>query len=127
MQHPNNFKNINKHLRIITECPLCKAKIIDLNVIEEANDSYLVHSKCKKCENSILFFAITSELGINVIGIATDLTIDEVIKLRRNEDFITSDDAIEMHKLIENGSFFREFCKVNQLGSCSVNQRQLIN
>lgn len=115
MHQPHNFKNLNKYLGIMSECPTCKAKIMDLNVIEESNNSYLIHSRCKKCENSVLLLALATELGVNVIGMATDLSMDEIIKLRNSDDFISSDDVIEMHKLIKNGSFFREFCKVNQL------------
>lgn len=108
MRQSHNFKNLDKYLGIISECPLCKAKIMDLNVIEESNNSYLIHSRCKKCENSVLLLALATELGVNVIGMATDLSIDEIVKLRNTEASISSDDVIEMYKLLKKKSFVKE-------------------
>lgn len=95
------FKNINNNLGIISECPVCKAKVAEFNVIEETDSGYLIHSKCKKCFNSVLLIALASELGINVIGMATDLSIDEFIKFRETKKVIDFDDAIWANKSLE--------------------------
>ncbi|MFH1029952.1 MAG: hypothetical protein V1770_01690 [bacterium] len=99
------FKNINNsNLSIMSECPLCKSKGVDLNVIEENSDGYLLHSKCRKCSNSIIMIAVNNEMGINIIGMNTDLSIDEFIKFRSLGKSIELDDVLTFHKksMLEN-------------------------
>lgn len=92
------FKNINNpNLGIMTECPICKSKGVDLNVIEENNDGYLLHSKCRKCENAIVMVAVNDEMGMNVIGMNTDLSMDELIKLKSCGKPVEINEVIEFH------------------------------
>lgn len=108
MEKFSQFKNTNdQNLGIISECPLCKAKIIDLNIVEEGNNGYVIHSKCKKCQNSLLMIAVPNELGINVVGMNTDLSMDEFIKIRKSEKFISYDDVIEINKALGKKDFIR--------------------
>lgn len=102
----------NPNLNIISQCPLCNNKIIDLNIIEEINNGYLMHSKCSKCGNTILFIATTNELGINVIGMNTDLSMDEIIKFKNSSDYVEIDDAIKIKQSLIKKEFIKYLFKL---------------
>lgn len=95
----HDFKNINnKNLGIIAECPVCKFKDVDLNIIEENGSGYLLHSKCSKCKNAIIMIAVNNDIGINVIGMNTDLSMEEFIKFRSYGKAVVIDDVLAIHK-----------------------------
>jgi len=114
MLNPEEFKNINNHnLGIMSECPLCKSKVLELNIVEETPSGYLMHSKCKKCKNSVLLIAIAGEMGMNVIGMNTDLSMDEFIKIREYERTIEIDDVIDINRALEKKNFIKNLFDKN--------------
>ncbi|MFH1192547.1 MAG: hypothetical protein V1655_03675 [bacterium] len=113
MYESQDFKSFdNYNLGIMSECPLCKAKSIELNIIEERNNSYLIHSKCRGCENAVLLVAVNNEFGMNVIGMNTDLSKEEFVKFRNDEKCVEFDDVIEVSKSLKNKNFIKELVNI---------------
>lgn len=102
------FNNFNRNFGVVSQCPLCNEKVTDVKVIEEINNSFLMHSKCSKCGNAILLIATINDFGANIIGINTDLSVDEVIKFRSTDDCVTTDDVIEIHKGLQDNTLLEE-------------------
>ncbi|MFC1613381.1 hypothetical protein ACFL23_03550 [Patescibacteria group bacterium] len=118
MEEFPKFKNINnRHLGIVSQCPLCAAKVSDVKVIDEINNSFLMHSKCPKCGNAILLIATLNELGANIIGINTDLSVEEFVKFRNSENFIEIDDVLEYYQNqnLQNKNLLKEVMQIVKL------------
>lgn len=89
-------------LRIISYCPVCDTSYnpMEARVIDERDDTHLMHIRCKKCAHSILALVHVSGTGVSSMGLLTDLTFDDVLKFRTAER-ITTDDVIEFHRHLE--------------------------
>lgn len=71
-------------LRGLQPCPLCKtAYVIDnMRVVEEDCGAQLVHMTCGQCQNSVLAFIVDPGLGVGAVGMLTDLSESDVLRLR---------------------------------------------
>lgn len=94
-------------LRLISYCPVCDTSYnpMEARVIDERDDTHLMHIRCKKCAHSILALVHVSGTGVSSMGLLTDLTFDDVLKFRDAER-ITMDDVIAFHHSLaqEEGS-----------------------
>lgn len=95
--------SIFERLKLRKECPLCShnyetGKVI---VLEEYSDNHLVHMTCSYCESAILHMVMISPLGVNSIGIITDLSAPEVANLKKQSK-ISENDLLEFHKFIQH-------------------------
>ncbi len=88
-------------LRIISYCPLCNAHFspFDANVVEEEGDSHLIHIICRRCSSSILMLVLTGELGVSTVGLVTDLSADEIFRLKDDES-VRVDDVLAVHEYL---------------------------
>lgn len=100
--------SIFEKLRLMKKCPFCEyaydsRKVI---VLEQYDENRLVHVTCSDCKSSILHIVLATQVGLNTMGIITDLTADEVRKLKHSRG-VTSDSLLEFHKFIskEENSF----------------------
>lgn len=89
-------------IKMIMRCPVCNSefKQIEAKVVEENDDSHLVHICCKRCLTSVLAVITMNDLGATSLGLVTDLTVDDVQKFKHGEE-VNFDEAIEMHKILE--------------------------
>ncbi len=89
-------------VRLISYCPLCHTqyRIHEATVLEEHEDTHLMHVVCRRCSSSILILMLTGELGVSSVGLVTDLTGDDVIQLKSQER-LTADDVLEIHVLLQ--------------------------
>lgn len=96
-------------LKIIPCCPICESPYhnLEMKILEEKEDGYLVYIKCQKCLNSILTFVTNNGSGINSVSLITDLSTADVIKFKEI-DSISSDDVIEVHQILESEENFIE-------------------
>jgi len=115
MEEFPKFKNINnRHLGIVSQCPLCESKVSDVKIIDEINNGFLMHSKCLKCGNAILLIATLNELGANIIGINTDLSVEEFVRFRDSEGVIGIDDVLEFYQDqgLQNQNLLKEVMQI---------------
>lgn len=113
---PSANNSIFERLKLIKECPLCafsyeKGKVV---ILEEYNESHLVHITCQKCRGSILHVVVTTPLGASAVGIITDLSAKEVVKLRKYPA-ISEDNILEFHKFIQKKHNFEKIIKFENL------------
>lgn len=84
-----------------------KGKVV---VLEENNSSHLVHITCQKCKGSILHIIVATPLGASAVGIITDLSAMEVVRLRQHPA-VSEDDILEFHKFIQMRHSFEKIIK----------------
>lgn len=100
---PSMFQS--QGLKLISYCPLCSMNysIRDAKVLEENEDTHLMHVVCRRCSSSIIVLMLTGELGISSVGMVTDLTSEDVLKFKDEEE-INSDDVLLLHEHLWEGS-----------------------
>lgn len=94
-QQPNLW---NEGMRIVSRCPLCdsRSNAMEARLLGENGDTHLLHIRCRKCANSILALVLISTSGASTVGMVTDLSFDDVMRLRRGRR-LTIDDVLAAH------------------------------
>ncbi|HNZ86430.1 MAG TPA: hypothetical protein PLD95_01680 [bacterium] len=90
--------------KLLQKCPVCgdtynysKVKLL------EANDSYILsYFKCQKCGTGVAMKAIFIPTGMVGQAVITDLEADEIMKLKNNNESITSADVLCVYDFIKN-------------------------
>lgn len=88
-------------LRLVSYCPLCEARYAHGNarLLAEEGETRLIHVTCKKCGGATLSLVLENPSGGSSVGMVTDLTHDDVMRLHRSRK-VTTDDVIEVHKAL---------------------------
>lgn len=96
-------------LKFISFCPACRSRYdqVEAKILEERDESYLVHLTCRHCGSSVLALVATGILGITSIGMITDLNSEEVIKFKETES-IAADEVIEAHQLLADRGIIKK-------------------
>lgn len=96
------------------ECPLCGYKYAaeKVAVLEEYAGSHLVHITCPQCHNAVLAMVMVSALGMSSVGIVTDLSSADVLRVRRREP-IGEDELLSFHQCLHRRYVFENLI-VNQ-------------
>lgn len=91
-------------LRLVSYCPLCEARYAHGNarLLAEDGETRLLHVTCKKCGGATLSLVLENPSGGSSVGMVTDLTHDDVMRLHRSRK-VTTDDVIDVHKALGNG------------------------
>lgn len=94
--------NSYENLKIMNNCPVCKAKYnpLEAKIIDEKENVHLMHVKCKKCQSSVLVLVYINNVGINSIGLITDLEMNEVMDYCYQES-ISSNDVLTMYQALK--------------------------
>ena len=92
----------------MSDCPFCNApkKAVESEVLNQTEETRLLHLHCQSCENSVLALILSSPAGLTSLGIITDLSKSDVARLRSSKSQIMSDDVIELHQSLEQGLTF---------------------
>jgi len=98
---PNKFNS----LKLLSECPVCKRKHFpaEIKVIDERDEGHLLHIKCKVCNSCVLVQVSINETGMNMIGLLTDLSSEEV-KSFSDKASVSADDLILLHESLEKNN-----------------------
>lgn len=96
------FNLFDESLRLITHCPICRVKYnpVEARVIEEGTDAHLVYVKCHSCGKAILAVVVEGGVGVQSIGMVTDLSSEDVRRLRRSRP-VCGDDVLDLHELLQ--------------------------
>lgn len=88
-------------VRLVSYCPLCHThySIREATVLEEREDTHLMHVVCRRCSSSILILMLTGELGVSTVGLVIDLTGADVLRFKAQEE-VTEDDVLDLHELL---------------------------
>lgn len=99
------FDLFNESLKVISSyCPVCNSKYnpIEARILEDRNDLHLIHIRCRHCFSAIVALVMVSNLGVNSIGMITDLSSEEVLKFKQAKP-IGHDDVIDIHQSLKAG------------------------
>jgi hypothetical protein len=91
--------------KLVKQCPLCshEYKHEEISVLEEIHGTQLLHITCAACKNAMLTFIMTSQMGTSSLGMLTDLTAPDVVRINQR-DFIDEDDVLNFHTSL-HGNF----------------------
>jgi len=84
-------------------CPLCSRDYSpeNLKVVEEAGETILAHSNCPACRGSVLSLLYKDILGITLLGLATDLDYEDVVRLKDSEA-VDEDEVLLLYQYLAN-------------------------
>ncbi|MBN1778905.1 MAG: hypothetical protein JW816_01670 [Candidatus Buchananbacteria bacterium] len=102
MMEDKFFDLFNESLKVVSSyCPVCNSKYnpVEAKILEERNDSHLIHIKCRNCSASIVALVIVGNMGVSSIGMVTDLQSDEVLKFKSSRP-VTADEVLDFHQTI---------------------------
>ena len=66
-------------------------------MIDQAGETLLTHSQCPSCEGAILSLVYSDLMGVNIVGMVTDLNYEDAIRLK-NEGQIKNDNVLEIYE-----------------------------
>jgi len=92
-------------LTLVKQCPLCTHLYTEaeVRILEEESGTQLLHITCATCQHAMLTFVMTSQLGTSSIGMLTDLTVSDVLRMR-DRDPISDDDVLQFHTVLHGSS-----------------------
>ncbi len=95
---------LQEGLKLMRQCPVCEKnyEIDHVDILEEHEGSHLVHMTCPNCKGAVLALIVISPIGMSSIGMMTDLTADDVLRMRDREP-IVGDDILTLHIVLEKG------------------------
>ena len=88
----------NDRNKLVSACAVCDKKRtpIDVKVIGSREDASLVHATCRRCGSATLSLVVERGVAATTLGIATDLSAEDVGRLRNNAP-VSVDDVIDLH------------------------------
>ena len=89
-------------LRLVSTCPLCEARYAHgaARLLAEEGETRLVHVTCKKCGGATLSLILENPSGASSVGMVTDLTHEDVVRMHRDRRVCT-DDVIDVHEALK--------------------------
>ena len=71
-------------LKIVSRCPVCQMEHNPLEsaLLDESGGSHLIYIKCKNCGSGVVATITPTGLGVNSIGLVTDLSGFEVAQIK---------------------------------------------
>ncbi len=98
----NNETFWEKSLRLMKQCPVCEQEYLleSLQVIEQNQESKLIHMTCPHCAHAMLAVVLFTRLGMSSIGVLTDLTALDVKKFSQKQP-VSENDILNFHNLLE--------------------------
>lgn len=98
---------LEEGIKLISFCPLCQSKhgAMEANILEETGESHLIHLRCQNCQAAILALVTLTPLGLNSVGMITDLSAVDAQKFKE-ADSLEFDEIIDLHLLLKNQSCF---------------------
>lgn len=91
----------------IKECPLC-TKAYDIKaicIVLEDDATQLIHVTCEECNQALLAYIVESKVGMSSIGMLTDLTLFDVMRMQ-DMNAIEQDDILNWHELLVHQKTF---------------------
>ncbi len=100
-QYLDAFFSGDGDLRVLTACPFCNTSysIRAARVLAQKDDAHVVHIECRQCGGSIVALILAGGVGMQSVGVVTDLTRSEVEKFSQHMT-ISLDDVLAAHQLV---------------------------
>lgn len=104
-------KPLHDELHIVKRCALCNVEYdtSGLAVVEENDEARIVHLTCQACQYSMVACIMRSPAGLSSVGMVTDLTAKDLVRLRKKQP-VTSEDVLNLHQyLTKSQQFISQF------------------
>lgn len=100
-QYLDAFFSGDGDLRVLTACPFCNTSysIRAARVLAQKDDAHVVHIECRQCGGSIVALILAGGVGMQSVGVVTDLTRHEVEKFSHHTT-VSPDDVLAVHQLV---------------------------
>ncbi len=91
----------NDRLKLVAFCPLCgsRSSKIDACVLGGEGETQLLHVTCRRCSTHILTLTMVGQAGAGAVGLVTDLSAEDAIRLSQTQA-ISTNDILHMHGLL---------------------------
>lgn len=100
----NNEGNLD-HFKLIKQCPICSKEYLKekIKIVERDGNLSLMHITCPGCEHAVIALVGATQVGIGLMGAVTDLSVEDVLRLREAEA-MTDDELLEASYLLRTQS-----------------------
>lgn len=104
-----SLESLRSHFKVMRECPVCTTAFDaeQIRTVESTTGSHVLHVTCITCSNSLIFLVGSTQLGIGLIGMVSDLDFHDSVRFRRKES-LTEDDLIECYQALGEVSVLRQ-------------------
>jgi len=98
--------------KMIKRCPTCTEdyKEKHIKVIEQHIDSAVMHITCQGCKQSVIAVLGETNMGVGLVGLVTDLTLEDTTRFHRREPF-SQDDLLEFVESLHSKKFTKLITK----------------
>lgn len=105
----------NEGLKLVSFCPVCETRYnpMEARLLGEQGETHLLHVQCRKCQHSILAIVLVNHIGASSVGLLTDLSYDDVVRVKAQPQ-VSVDDVIEVHRLFQSANWDRELGRAAQ-------------
>ena len=92
----NTRGQAEQEMQLSSRCPLCETsfKPTQAEILDESRQGILFHVTCSGCKASLLAVVAASKLGLSSFGMVTDLSIQDIKRLRKGS-------AIDAHDVLQ--------------------------
>lgn len=96
---------ISSGIAIIKQCPVCLSTLTEKMavVLDKSHSSSLMHVTCENCAHSIVALIGNTPAGTGVIALVTDLSSEDVKRLRHRKEF-SDNDLLDFYQTIQKNS-----------------------
>ncbi len=104
-----SLDSLRSHFKVMRECPVCATgfESEQIRTVENTKGSHVLHVTCPVCSNSLIFLVGSTQLGIGLIGMVSDLTYDDSVRFRRKES-LSEDELIDCYQALGETSVLRQ-------------------
>ena len=105
----------NEGLKLVSFCPVCETRYnpMEAKLLGEQGETHFLHVQCRKCQHSILAMVLMNHVGASSVGLLTDLSYDDVVRVKAGS-WVSVDDVIEVHQLFDEAHWERDLGRVAQ-------------
>ncbi|MEK7620000.1 MAG: hypothetical protein AAB413_02045 [Patescibacteria group bacterium] len=105
----------NEGLKLVSFCPVCETRYnpMEARLLGEQGETHFLHVQCRKCQHSILAIVLVNQVGASSVGLLTDLSYDDVVRVKSGA-WVSVDDVIEVHELFQSANWERELGRASQ-------------
>ncbi len=105
-----SLDSLRSQFKVMRECTVCKAEldIESIRTIESSLGSHILHVTCVACENSLIFLVGSTQFGIGLVGLVSDLNFDDSVKFRHKQP-IDDDRLIEYYQVLTETKHLHQF------------------
>lgn len=105
----------NERLKLVSFCPVCETRYnpMEARLLSERGEMHFLHVRCRKCQHSILAIVLVNQVGASSVGLLTDLSYDDVVRVKAGS-WVSVDDVIDVHRLFQSANWERELGRASQ-------------